>query len=67
MGLLRRLVRTGLRKGLVEGSRGWLYTGVSAGALVVARRVLASRPEVVYRAELRPGDGLEVRAIPPKS
>jgi hypothetical protein len=67
MGLLRRLLRTGLRKGLLEGRRGWLYTGMGAGALVLARRLMASGPEVVYRTELRSGEGLEIRAVPPKS
>lgn len=67
MGLLGRLLRTGLRKGLLEGSRGWLYTGVGAGTLLLVRRVMASGPEVVYRTELRSGEGLEIRAMPPKS
>lgn len=64
--VLVRVARTGLRKGLLEGSRGWLVAGLGAGALAVARRVVSNHPEVVYRSELKPGEGLVVRTLPPK-
>jgi hypothetical protein len=65
--ILVRLARTGLRKGLLEGSRGWLIAGLGAGAIAVARRVVSSHPEVVFRSELKPGEGLAIRTLPPKA
>ncbi|MBA2325620.1 MAG: hypothetical protein H0V95_03110 [Actinobacteria bacterium] len=59
-----RLARTGLRKGLFEGSRPWLYTGIAA----VAVRVLArfrEKDQTVYSGELKAGQRLEIRVIPP--
>jgi hypothetical protein len=58
MSVLQRIARTGLRRGL-------LVAGITAGALEVVRRVLSEAPEVVYQAELQPGERLEIRAIPP--
>lgn len=61
-----RLARTGLRKGLFEGSRPWLYTGTAALAL----RVLAlfrEKDRTVFKGELKPGQQLEIRVVPPKS
>jgi hypothetical protein len=62
--VLVRIARTGLRRGLRDGSRPWLVAGITAGALEVVRRALAEKPEVVYQAELEPGERLEVRTIP---
>jgi hypothetical protein len=31
----------------------------------VARRVLTEAPKTVYRAELKPGERLEIRTLPP--
>lgn len=67
MSVLVRIARTGVRRGLRDGSRTWLLTGVAAGALELLRRALADSPEVVYQAELQPGERLEVRTIPPES
>lgn len=67
LAVLIRLARTGLRKGLLEGSSGWLAAGIGAGALALARHVVASAPEVVFRSELLPGEGIEIRTLPPKS
>jgi hypothetical protein len=61
-GLIVRLSRTGLKRGLLEGSRGWLYIGVAASAVRIARRVLAE-PVVVERFELEPGETVEIRTI----
>ncbi|HZP30287.1 MAG TPA: hypothetical protein VFC99_15135 [Acidimicrobiia bacterium] len=63
--LLRRMSRTGLRRGLMEGSRAWMVVGVGATVLRLAGRALANRPEVVYRTELHPGEGLEIRTFRP--
>jgi hypothetical protein len=62
--LVQRLTRTGLKRGLFEGSQGWLLVGISLTALRVARRVLAE-PEVRATVELKPGDAVEVRVIDP--
>lgn len=64
MDILIRLARTGLRRGIRSGSRRWLVTGITAGLLAVARRVLTESPETVYRTELKPGERLEIRTIP---
>jgi hypothetical protein len=58
--LLRRLSRTGLRRGFSEGSRGWMFVGVSATMLRLARRALVSKPEVIFRTELEEGEALEI-------
>jgi hypothetical protein len=64
MSVLVRIARTGLRRGVRDGSRPWLLAGVTAGALELVRRALAEQPEVVYEAELQPGERLEIRTIP---
>jgi hypothetical protein len=60
--LITRLSRTGLRRGLREGSRGWLYVGLAATTVRVLHRVLAE-PEVVERFELKPGEAVEIRTV----
>jgi hypothetical protein len=62
--LLIRLARTGLRRGIRYGSRRWLYTGIVAGLLALARRATAEPRRTVYRAELEPGERIQIRAIP---
>lgn len=64
--VLRPLARTGLRRGLLEGRRAWLWVGISATALRVLARVISRKPEVVYSAELSPGERVEIRALPPE-
>lgn len=66
MTVVGRLARTGLRKGVLEGSRPWLYTGVAA----VAVRVLArfrEKDQTVFSDELKPGQRLEVRVVSPRA
>jgi hypothetical protein len=63
--LLLRLSRTGLRRGFVDGSQGWMVVGVAATMLRLAGRVLAQKPEVIYRTELQEGDSLEIRTMGP--
>jgi len=63
--MVTRLASTGLRRGLFEGSRGWLYVGVAATALRVLRRVLVE-PETVEVFELGPGEAVEIRTVAPK-
>ena len=66
-GALVRLARTGLRKGVFEGRRGWLVAGVSAGVLALARHATHGRAQLVFAQELKPGEGLVVRTLPPGS
>ena len=61
-GIIVRLSRTGLKRGFMEGSRWWLYVGVAASAVRIARRVLAE-PVAVERFELDPGETVEIRTI----
>jgi hypothetical protein len=61
-GLIVRLSKTGLRRGFLEGSRGWLYVGLAASAARVAHRVLVE-PPTVDRLELKPGEVVEIRTV----
>lgn len=56
-------MRSGFRRGVLEGSRGWLYVGMTAAAVGLARRVLTEPPETVFETELKPGQGIEVRTV----
>jgi hypothetical protein len=62
--LLIRIARTGLRRGIRYGSRRWLFTGITAGLLALARRAVSEPRRTVYKAELKPGERLQVRTIP---
>jgi hypothetical protein len=64
MTVVGRLARTGLRKGVFEGSRPWLYTGVVALAVRILAR-FREKDETVFKGELEPGRGLEIRVVPP--
>lgn len=61
-GIIVRLSRSGLKRGFLEGSRGWLYVGLAASAVRIARRVLAE-PVTVERFELDPGETVEIRTV----
>lgn len=67
MNALARYARTWVWRGVREGSRPWLVAGISVGALELVRRALAAGPELVYQAELQPGERLEIRTIPPEA
>jgi hypothetical protein len=62
--LIGRLARTGLRRGVLEGSSTWLVVGVAATALRVAHRILTEAP-VSATFDLKPGDAIEIRTLPP--
>lgn len=62
--IITRLSRIGFRRGFLEGSRGWLYIGLAASAVRVARRVLAE-PVAIERFDLDPGETIEIRTIRP--
>lgn len=65
--MLRRLIRTGLRRGLVDGSTPWLLVGVGAGMLALLRKVTHELPETVFREPLGAGEELRIRALDPES
>lgn len=58
--MLRSLARRGLRKGMIEGSRPWLWVGIGASALTLVRRLLREEPETVFREPLLPGEKLVI-------
>jgi hypothetical protein len=62
---LARLAKTGMRKGVFDGSRGWLSLGLAASALRVDRWII-TESEVVETVELKPGEAIEIRTITPK-
>ena len=58
-----RLASTALQRGMRSGSRGWLYLAAAAQALRMLQRFTAAKPDV-FRLQLRPGEGVEIREIP---
>jgi len=54
-----------MRRGVFEGSRGWLYLGLAASALRVARWIV-TESEVVETIELKRGEAIEIRTVAPK-
>jgi hypothetical protein len=62
--LLRRLMRTGFRRGM-SGSQAWLVLALSALGIRALRRLSRSEPEVVYRTELHTGDRFEIASRRP--
>jgi hypothetical protein len=61
--LVSRLARKGLQRGLVEGSRGWLYVGMTAAAVGIARWLITEPPETVFVSEIKPGQAIEIRTV----
>ena len=59
--LLRRLTRTGIRRGM-SGSRGWLVVGVVTGGVRILRRLARDDEDVLYRTAIKPGDSFEIIA-----
>ncbi len=59
--LLRRLTKTGIRRGM-SGSRGWLLLGVVTGGVRVLRRLARDEEDVLYRTAIKPGDTFEILA-----
>lgn len=57
--LLRRLMRSGFRRGM-SGSQAWLVLGISAFGIRTLRKLARPAPKVVYRTEVRPGDRFEI-------
>jgi hypothetical protein len=59
--MLSRLTRTGLRKGLIDGSRPWLFVGTTVAAIRIVRRFTRKEPEVVFCGEIKPGQALVIK------
>lgn len=62
--ILRFLVRRGMRmgwdRGVVEGHRGWVVVGGAALLARLAGRAMHREPEVVFREKLRPGESIRI-------
>lgn len=58
----RRLLRTGLRRGLA-GSNPWLAIGLLAGVVRFVRHGESRRSRVVFRQALQPGDTFRIEAL----
>lgn len=63
---LSRMMFLGFRKGVLEGSRPWLVTGAAAGTVRIIQRLGREAPATVFSEELAPGEGVEIRVLPPE-
>jgi hypothetical protein len=63
--LLRRLTRTGFRRGMA-GSRGWMILAISVSGVRVLRRLARHEDEVLFRTVVKPGDVFEIDVKPPR-
>lgn len=61
--IVGRLVRKGLQRGLIDGSRGWLYVGATAAAVGIARWLITEPPETVFLSEIKPGQALQIGTV----
>jgi hypothetical protein len=61
--LLRRLVGSGLRKGM-SGSTPWMILGLVAGGLRIIGRIARDDDAVVYRTAIKAGDVFEIITRP---
>jgi hypothetical protein len=53
--VIKFLLRNGVRKGLVGGSRAWLTIGALAGGIRLLQRLARNEPEVLMCEELPQG------------
>ena len=56
--MLRWLLRIGVDRGLLGGSRVWTLLGGLALAIRLVKRIGGSEPKVVYSGTLHPGEAL---------
>ena len=59
-GLLRKLERTGVRKGLFGDSKAWFYVGTGLWTLRLVRRLAERKPDILLREELKPGQRIVI-------
>jgi hypothetical protein len=63
--LVRTAMRYGMSRGVLGGSRGWLWVGGAAWTYNrLAHRKRASS-DLVYSEDVAPGQWVEVRVVPP--
>ncbi len=58
--MVQRLLRIGIRKGLIGGSKAWLVAGAAAGGIRLLGRMARRDPRVVYCEKLEPGERLVI-------
>jgi hypothetical protein len=58
--LTTRARATGMRKGVLGTSHGWLAIWAVLTSARLMRRWLAHKPEVVFRQRLQPGDAIMI-------
>jgi hypothetical protein len=61
---LRRLQSLGVSRGVLGTSRRWFWVAVVAFGLRQARRVIGSEYEIVYRGEIKAGEGVHIAHLP---
>jgi hypothetical protein len=67
-GFLRRLMRLGWRRGVIEGSPGWTAIGGLALLAFLAGRAWHQEADVVFSEKLRPGESIRItHEAPPLS
>jgi hypothetical protein len=59
--MLKLLLRAGLRRGLVGGSRSWMVVAAIVGGLRLLKRLFKSEPKVVLSEKLGPNDVFLIR------
>ena len=59
-GVLTRLQRRGVQRGVFGSSRFWFYMAIFAWGSRKLRRAVGSESRLVYRGELRPGEILQI-------
>jgi hypothetical protein len=62
--MIRFLLRNGMRKGVLGGSRPWLMLGVVGLLVKVLRKLGGSEPKVVYSEELPVGTAIVIANEP---
>jgi len=63
--VIRYLWRTGFRRGILGGRRGWTVVAMVAGSVQLLRRLQGKEPETVFSETLEPGETLVISAGPP--
>ncbi len=60
---LRLVQARGMSRGVMGGSRAWLWVFMAAWGARRVRRVIGSEPVVVYRGEIKPGHTINVHHL----
>ncbi len=63
--VVRMLRRSGVRKGILGGSRGWAAVAVGTWGYTSLKKLARREPELVFSEELKPGDRIIIsNAVP---